>query len=174
MVVGGGGAVAGGSCTSWISAPSIADYWDVAASTGGGYIGQGGFDPGTNKTICQVDINVKTISGNISAIDWQIEISAMSGTTLGVPGAGCTSAKKITATGTNLFTGLTCAVTSGTSYGIVITRSDHLFDAINNITVYTNNADGSLSGTMRQWYNDDATQKTDYSPADFGVVIYAQ
>lgn len=151
----------GESCgsTPYVAQETANDYWAAAGSDATTYWGQSAWVPAADKTICRVDVYVYSIVGDISAIDWQIEVYNMSGNNLGTAATGTATsdAKKITGTGWVSFTGLAAQVTTLGSYGIVLTRSDHSYGAayVNMRTMATGN--DTLIGVQSSWYSDKTT-----------------
>jgi len=146
------------------------DYYSQGADANYVWVGQGDFDPGANIVVCQVDHNVRNATGSA---DYRIEIWTMSGTSLGILASGCTSnSVTISAAGTKQFTGLTCALTNGNLYGIMITRSDNgygtnflgagIFVAIG--------ANMAVSGNEMEFKSDKTRQSS--NAADLSMKLY--
>jgi hypothetical protein len=173
--VAGGAGAASKSCAVdsvlWIDKFYTDDFYSVAREATNTFAGQGDFDPGENKVICQVSHNVRNAVGTD---DYQVEIYIMNGTALGTLNAGCTSnTKTISGAGTVNFDGLNCSVSSGTTYGIVITRHDHGNGEDNNLVNGIHVATGanmSVSGNFMVW-NADLSRKSSRT-ADLSIKIY--
>ena len=123
------------------------------------YRGQASFAPATDlggsKTICSVSFDFRQIYGDITGINFQIEIYEMSGNNLGnAPTGTCISTPRgISGSypiGEVKFEGLNCSLVGGTTYGIAIIRSDHGYDGTN-YPEFFRYASDSFTGYMAAW-----------------------
>lgn len=178
-----GGAAAGGaSCATtcatmndclWIDELHTDDFTNAGGSIDKySFVGQANFSPGGAKVVCQVDMNIRNVTG--SATTWYFEIYEMNGTSLGTLNSGCTSdSKSINGAGTVSFTGLSCTLDNAKTYGLVITRTDRTYNADNYLGagVYVaTTTNMNISGSLYSW-NTDKT-KADYMTADLSCKVY--
>jgi hypothetical protein len=179
-----GGASAGGSCPT--SETLLFDKLATDTYSNGLYVanreykGQANFAPATDlsgsKTICSIGIGFRQTVGDVSSIDFQIEIYAMNSTSLGsAPTGTCTSStRKITGEypiGELKFTGLSCLLESGTLYGIVLTRSDHSYSATNYVEVFSSSS-SSYTGYLASWQVSDKARTDDDGAYDISLRVY--
>lgn len=156
-IVGGGGVGGGGSCTTVFASATGADDWEqVGASSTYVYAGQNGFT-GYTKNICKAEVLIETKHGNIEALGWVAELRTLTDTTLDTVPV-CTSASVLGSAMTNgewatfTFTPA-CAISSGTTYAIVVVRDDYGSDGTNFLGIRLTTAE-ALTGQYAYWKYD--------------------
>jgi Flp pilus assembly protein TadG len=134
--------------------PDQDDFWSIGAdaSPDSAYAGQGNYSPAANITLCSVKVDIRSVVGTTTDINWEVQVYQMSGNKLGdIVSGDCTSdTQKITTTGTKTFTGLECNLDSGTNYAIVVTRDDHEIDANNYLIAWVGTSN-VISGNYMDW-----------------------
>lgn len=184
VAVGGQGvAVVGSSCPGSETVlldvlNNAGDYYFAGYDTTTVFLGQGSFAPATDfggsKTICSVGVGIRTTSGDVSGINWRVEIYAMSSVNLGsAPSGTCVSDQQVISgsypIGEVKFTGLSCVLESGTTYGVAITRSDHSYNSTNFVQVFVGSTT-PYSGSEMEWQSDKA--RADDNSADVSLKFY--
>jgi hypothetical protein len=138
------------------------------------YAGQGEYVPGANITVREVVVNLTKTAGSISGFSYVCEIYTVTGgnndlTTLiqassSVSGDNGWSATPVT------FAFAGAALTSGTKYGIALTRNTAV-DA-SNVAAFDTTAPGGLSGSRYGWKSDKLYGT--FSTGDVKMKIYIQ
>lgn len=183
MVIG-SGTIGGGSCptseTLILDKLSTDSYVDAGLTVNKEYRGQASFAPATDlggtKTICSVGFGFRQTVGDVSAVDWQVEIYEMSSVNLGsAPTGTCVSStRKITGEypiGELKFTGLSCSLESGKTYGIALIRTDHSYDGTNYVQ-FNIATTSSHTGYLAAWEHSDNARTDDDSGFDVSMRLY--
>jgi len=131
------------------------------------YQGQGSIDPGKTTTITAVEFDIHSITG--SSQSWVAEIFDATTVNLGTQ-LDISGAETITGAGVVKFTGLSLAVTSGTSYHITIAPEDHNFDASNYIFIRVNTS-ASYSGNRMLW-DSSKSRSTNQATQEVDITLY--
>ena len=144
----GGGVAAGAGCTtSYHSSSGTGDTVVVGYDPAHIYVGLKTTDA-SSPAICRVDFTIAAVNGNISGISYQVEIHKL-GETLGIdpPTSVLGTSDTVTAptVGKHTFTFSSPVTLSGGSsnnYAIVMTRTDHSYNATNYIALALSTSDG--------------------------------
>jgi len=147
-VIGGGAGGGEVTCdTELVSDTGNNDYWSSNSVTVA-LVGQGGFVPASNATICSVTFSIHSYNGSYSNYDVTARVYDFDGTDLdGLVTGDCTSdTTNISGTGEVTFTGLSCSIVTTGTYAIVFGRTDDTADGTDYIQFDSSTSSPDLSG----------------------------
>jgi len=149
------------------------DFYQIGYSANTVYVGQGYFDPGANKTVCSAKIDVRSIAGSGNPIDMKVSIFAMSTDDLGSAPSGTCVSSTTSVTGGGLFTfsGLSCSLVNGTTYGVVLHRADNSYDGDNFPTIWVS-LSSTYSGGFTWWTSSKTYAGSIGTDTDLSMQLY--
>ena len=173
--------VTGGTCTLYASEETSTDDNGLGYNTAQVIMGQSGYSPGVNSTVCQLDFYFAGVVGTVTDFNYLARIYIMSGTGLGGgnPTGTCISTNSVTGAaiaaaspGWVAFTGFACQLLAGTNYGVVVYRTPTTdFSTSHYVRLGARLLDGTLTGFLAKWQTD-LSNYAEYSAQEVNVRIY--
>ena len=173
----------GGGCAVYASEVTSDDDNGLGYNTEQAIMAQSTYDPGANKTICQLDFYFAGVVGTVTSIEYKAQIYIMSGSNLtgGNPTGTCTSTNTVTGAdisagspGWIAFTGFSCALNSGTDYGITVSRVDHENVSTSNYVRLGWRVSGGTLGGFAGKFQTDLSNYSEHATNEVNVKIYTQ